>query len=722
MKQVVIRGGEAVLEEVPAPTLADNSIKVLVSHSCVSVGTEMAGVVSSGLPLYRRALQQPENVKRVMDSVAQEGVSTTIAKVRGQLAAGAPTGYSAAGVVMAVGDKCSGFKVGDRVACAGAGFANHAEIISVPQNLAVHVPNGVELESAATVTLGAIALQGVRRANPTLGETVLVIGLGMLGQLTVQMLVANGCNVLVSDLDTGRVELALESGAMAAVPAEERTCVESVDKLTNRIGADAAIITAASSSSQLIDLAMKCCRKKGRVVIVGDVGLDLKRESFYKKELDIFISCSYGPGRYDDSYELQGIDYPVSYVRWTENRNMQAYLSLIEQERIHINKLGGKTYAITDVEQAYGALSVEEERPLFVLLEYPSDVSSDVYKIDFRRAIPSDGLVNVGLIGASSFCQSIHLPNMVKLRKTFNLMTVMSRTGSTAKAVARRYGAATCATDVTSVLDNDGVDLAFITTRHDLHGELVLRSLKANKHVFVEKPLVLKDTELEKIKEFYDQNSTAPVLMVGYNRRFSPAIKEIQKILAGFENLPKIVNYQMNAGFLPSDHWVHGPEGGGRNLGEACHIYDLFNYFNAGSDVDSITVQKINPVTNVWLDTDNFVASIKYTNGSICNLIYTALGATNYPKESMQIFCDGITLTMSDYKTLEIYGRGKIKTRKNLQGKGHIEELEALGDCLQQGGEWPITLKDLVAASSISLAVDSFLLDSETSERPSKLV
>ena len=258
MKQVVIRGGEAVLEEVPAPTLADNSIKVLVSHSCVSVGTEMAGVVSSGLPLYRRALQQPENVKRVMDSVAQEGVSTTIAKVRGQLAAGAPTGYSAAGVVMAVGDKCSGFKVGDRVACAGAGFANHAEIISVPQNLAVHVPNGVELESAATVTLGAIALQGVRRANPTLGETVLVIGLGMLGQLTVQMLVANGCNVLVSDLDTGRVELALESGAMAAVPAEERTCVESVDKLTNRIGADAAIITAASSSRQLIDLAMKC--------------------------------------------------------------------------------------------------------------------------------------------------------------------------------------------------------------------------------------------------------------------------------------------------------------------------------------------------------------------------------------------------------------------------------------------------------------------------------
>lgn len=704
MKQALVKAGAVVVHEVPAPQVSPKNLLVRVWHSCISVGTEVAGVSNSALPLYRRALKQREHAKRVFEIMRDQGVTRTLNRVLGILNAGLPTGYSAAGEVIDVGSEVSAFSVGDLVACAGGGIANHAEFIDVPVNLCAKVPSGVSTELASTVTLGAIALQGVRRANPTLGETIAVIGLGVLGQLTAQLLRVNGCRVIGIDINGERVRLATENGMDFGIDPTANNFVEQVHRVTDGFGADAVIITAASSSSTIVSEAMQACRKKGRVVLVGDVGLNLQRSDFYKKELDFLISCSYGPGRYDATYEEGGQDYPLPWVRWTENRNMEAYLGLLAKRQISIPTLGIVKYSIDEAPQAYEALKSGGQRSLVVILEYPERETRPAHTISLKARTATEGKIRVGIVGVGNFAATTHLPNLARLKDRFALHVVLSRTGANARAIAEQFGAAYATTDFDQLLSDDAIDLVIIATRHDLHGSMVLKALHAGKDVFVEKPLTLDPADLDQLRVFYETQTNPPLLMTGYNRRFSPAIKRAREILQD-RIAPMIVNYRMNAGYLPPDHWVHSPEGGGRNLGEACHTYDLFNFLT-GSTVRAIQAASISPTGKQYFKNDNFVATISYEDGSVCTLTYTALGSKSHPKETMEIFCDGKVLSMIDYKSLTVAG-SKLRGWKSLtQQKGHLEELEAAAGSLRNQSEWPISLDEQLEAARVAFEVE----------------
>jgi predicted dehydrogenase/threonine dehydrogenase-like Zn-dependent dehydrogenase len=706
VKQVLIRRGTAIIADVPAPAASPRNILVQVAHSCISVGTELAGVRMSGLPLYQRALKQPGNVKRVLQMVHDQGLKHALDRVAGKLAAGSATGYSAAGTVIAIGDQVEGFAIGDSVACAGAGIANHAEIIDVPVNLAVKLLANVGTDVGSTVTLGAIAMQGVRRAEPTLGETFVVVGLGILGQLTAQMLAANGCQVIGVDLDAERIKVAQALGMNMGLDPTTEPYTERVIALTHGLGADGVIITAATPSHQVVSDAMTACRKKGRVVLVGDVGLNLNRGDMYRKEIDFLISCSYGPGRYDELYEEGGQDYPLPYVRWTENRNMQAYIQLLSSKKIVLTGLFDKPFPIDRAEDAYEALKAEGRKPLAVLLAYPPRQDAIARRrIDVAPAPAHTGRIRVALAGASSFAQGVHLPNLGVLRQDFELRAVMSRTGANAKAVATQNQATYCTTDFDEILKDGQVDLVLIATRHDLHGRMALQSLRAGKHTFVEKPLTLSADELTEIEAFYTDNPNGPLLMVGFNRRFSPPVRHLESVLEG-RSTPIIANYRMNAGFVPADSWLHGPEGGGRNLGEACHIYDLFNALCRGVPAVSVQAAAIDPKAGQWRRNDNFVATIKYADGSVCTLTYTALGAKGYPKERLEVFADGKIVCLDDYKSVEIHGRNQKGWKSASAQKGQLEELKALADTLLRGRLWPIPLDQQLRATRIALEVE----------------
>lgn len=704
MKQALVKAGAVIIQKVPAPQVSPKNVLVRVHHSCVSAGTEIAGVNNSGLPLYRRALKQREHAKRVFEIMRDQGVKRTLDRVLGMLNAGLPTGYSAAGEVIGIGSELSAFSVGDLVACAGGGIANHAEFIDVPVNLCAKIPSGVSTEVASTVTLGAIALQGVRRANPTLGETIAVIGLGALGQLTAQLLRLNGCRVIGMDINAERVKIAVENGMDFSADPTADDFVEQVHRLTDGFGADAAIITAASSGSSIVSEAMQVCRKKGRVVLVGDVGLDLKRSDFYKKELDFLISCSYGPGRYDATYEEGGQDYPLPWVRWTENRNMEAYLGLLAKGQISIPTLGISKYSIDEAPQAYEALKRGEERSLIVLLEYPERETRPAHTISLRARTASEGKIRVGIAGAGNFAATMHLPNLARLKDRFELHAVLSRTGANARAIADQFGAAYATTDFDKLLSDAAIDLVIIATRHDLHGSMVLSALNAGKDVFVEKPLTLDPADLDQLRVFYETTTNAPLLMTGYNRRFSPAMKRTHEILQT-RVAPMMLNYRMNAGYLPPDHWAHSSEGGGRNLGEACHIYDLFNFLT-GSRVRAIQATSIAPRGKQYFKNENFVATISYEDGSVCTLTYTALGSKSHPKESMEIFCDGKVMSMIDYKSLTIVGSKQRGWKSLTQQKGHVEEMQALAQALRNQAEWPISLDHQIEAARIAFEVE----------------
>lgn len=709
MKQVLIRQGHAVVEQVPAPQVEDGTVLVRVQYSCISIGTEMSGVRASGAPLWKRAMQQPDNVRAVMDLVGAHGVSTARTLVQGKLAAGAATGYSAAGVVLAVGAGVTDLFPGDRVACAGAQSAYHAEVIRVPRNLVVPIPDGVEMADASTVTLGAIAMQGVRRASPTLGETFVVVGLGILGQLTAQFLQANGCRVVGVDLDRERIRQGIELGMDVGLHPDDSADVDQVSRLTDGIGADGVIITAATPSDEVISTAFRMCRRKGRVVLVGDVGLNLNRADFYAKELDFLVSTSYGPGRYDARYEEEGLDYPVAYVRWTENRNLSEYLRLIQGGRVRVAPLVSAVHPVDDAGAAYAALQGEGAKPLMVLLRYPAgEAAVPEGRVPNPRARTGvrDGKIGMAVVGAGGFARSMHLPNLLSLGDRYHLRAVVSRTGHNAVGTATQFGAEYSATDLQQVLDDDGVHAVLIATRHDLHARMALAALRAGKHVLLEKPLALTAEELAEIEAFYAAHPQGPVLLTGFNRRFSPYGVRMAELLAGRSN-PFVASYRMNAGYLPQDHWVHGPQGGGRNRGEACHIYDLFTAL-AGSPLVSIDATAIRPATAAYARTDNFVATASFQDGSVASLAYTALGAKSYPKERMDLFFDGKTVVLDDYRSLEVHGaRAKGVETKTAQ-KGQREELEAFAAAVR-GGEWPIPLWQQVQATRMALEVEARL-------------
>ena len=708
MKQVLIRQGRATVEEVPAPLVEPGMVLVRVDHSCISVGTEMSGVRASGTPLWKKALRQPERVRQVARMALADGVARTRQAVEGQLGQAQATGYSAAGTVLEVGEGIDDLLPGDRVACAGAQFAHHAGIVRVPRNLVVPVPEGVGFPAASTATLGAIALQGVRRANPTLGETFVVVGLGILGQLTAQLLRASGCRVVGTDLDRARIALAASLGMEVGVHPDDGGDVEQVARLTGGVGADGVIVTAASPSDAILSTAFRMCRRKGRVVLVGDVGLHLDRADFYQKELDFLVSTSYGPGRYDRNYEERGLDYPVGYVRWTENRNLAEYLRLLSEGRVRVEPLVERVYPVEAAAEAYASLDGPGPRPMAVLLAYPPGDGPPVRRVANPRApAASPGAVRLALIGVGAFARGMHLPNLRALGDRFALRAVASRTGHNAEGAARQFGAAYSTTDYAEVLRDPEVDAVLVATRHHLHARIALEALEAGKHVFLEKPLALTSDELERVRGFYDGREDGPVLLTGFNRRFSPFAARMKELVAGRSN-PMMLTYRMNAGHLPLDHWVHTEEGGGRNLGEACHIYDLFTFLT-GSRVADVTARCIVPRTGYYSPTDNFAMTATFEDGSVATLAYTALGAREHPKERLEVFVDGKVLVLDDYRSLRVEGTKEKGVQTRAQEKGQRTTLEAFGRVLREGGEWPIPLWEQAQATEIALRVEAFL-------------
>jgi len=700
------------VETVPAPLVTPGRILVAVAYSCISIGTEMIGVKASGTPLWQRALQQPDKVSKVAQMVTSQGLAKTQSFVAGKLTAGEPTGYSASGYVIAVGSGVNRFQVGDVVACAGAQCAHHAEVICIPENLAVKVPDALELDQASTVTLGAIALQGIRRATPTLGENFVVIGLGILGQLTVQLLQANGCRVIGTDLDQGRIAKALDLGLDVGIAPDVGLDSEEVQRLTNGIGADGVIVTAATPSDGVIASAFHVCRKKGRVILVGDVGLNINRADIYAKELDFFISTSYGPGRYDHRYEEQGYDYPLAYVRWTENRNMEEYLRLVAAGRVQLQPLIDQVYPLETAGEAYRTLKEVNPKPLMVLLAYPE---VKTIRADHPRRVEnphSYGVtgekIRIAVVGAGNFAKGTHLPNLQALSKDFHLRAIASRSGHNAQAMAKKFGADYGTTDYGDILADGQVDAIVIATRHHLHGEMVIQALVAGKHVLVEKPLALNVEDLGAIQGFYQAaDKTPPVLLTGFNRRFSPVIEKIATITANRDH-PLMIDYQMNAGFIPLDHWVHGPEGGGRNIGEACHLYDL-STFLTGAAVTQVKAQGIRPKNGHYSHQDNFAVTLAFEDGSVATLTYTALGTRHFPKERMTIFVDGKVLEMDDYRSLKVHGLKKRNFSLQLQDKGQKRELQCFAQALKNPGTWPIPLWQQLQATTISFQVEEQL-------------
>ena len=477
---------------------------------------------------------------------------------------------------------------------------------------------------------------------------------------------------------------AAENGLAHGIDPSRDDPVERVHELTEGMGADAVIITAATPSHQVVSDAMNACRKKGRVIVVGSVGLHLNRQDFYKKELDFLISCSYGPGRYDPNYEEDGQDYPLPYIRWTENRNMEAYLRLLTEGRIELGGLPSQTYPIHDAARAYEVIGSSSEKPLLVFLEYPQRPGTESRKTVIRTSASKRGRTRVAVVGAGGFAQGVHLPNLIKLRNRYEIRAIMSRIGSNAVNIARQYEAVYATTEFEEVLNDAEVDLIIICTRHNLHGSLALRALRAGKNVLVEKPLCIKPAELDEIKGYFAENSDRPVLTTGF-------------MSVWLRVLP-------SSGYVPLDHWVHGEEGGGRNIGEACHIYDLFNFL-VGAEATTVRATTISPTSRQWSRSDNFVATLSYSDGSVCTLTYTALGAKSYPKEHMEMYADSRVIVMDDFKSIAMFGARENGWRSPTPQKGHLEELQSLADCLQNGTPWPIRLEEQFAATETSFLV-----------------
>ncbi|QWR78709.1 bi-domain-containing oxidoreductase [Candidatus Magnetomonas plexicatena] len=715
MKQILIRGGEVFVEDVPAPVAAPGFVVVRTVFSAISSGTELTGIKHGATPLWERALREPEKIKQAVGMAAQRGIKSTYSLITDKLNAGNPVGYSLSGTIIETGEGVVEFSVGDKVACGGNKYAYHSEVVIVPQNLVVKIPDTVNMSAASTATIGAIALQGVRRAAPTIGEVFCVIGLGILGQLTAQILRANGCVVIGTDVDPKRTALAMTLGMEYCLEPQEDNGVDAVKRLAHGHGVDGVIITASSASDSIISTAFKMCRKKGRVVLVGDVGLNLNRGDFYEKELDFFISTSYGPGRYDGVYEEKGLDYPIGYVRWTENRNMSEFLRLAANGLIKLDTLISATFPIESVKQAYEGLKNSESKPLIILLSYSQTDTESVSRVVFAHAAkPVKGdKIHIALAGCGSFARAVHLPNLRELKNLYHLRAIMNRTGHIAKNSAKQFGADYSTTDYRELLKDETIDTVLISTTHNLHAKMAYDALYAGKNVFVEKPLAISKEELSLITDFYQtgsQTSDKPLLMVGFNRRFSPHIQKVKK-LTEKRTSPLIITYRINGGFIAPDNWIQTREGGGRNLGEACHIYDIFTFLT-NSRVKTVEAASVIPLTGYYMRNDNFTAVITFEDGSLCTLTYTSMGSKDYPKERMEVFFDGKTIVLDDYRTTQMFGTPSALLKTKTAEKGHKEELTALAKAISTKSSfisWPIELWQLLQATEIALRAEELI-------------
>ena len=702
MKQVLQnrKTGKPFVGEVPVPALQRGRVLVRTVASLISAGTERASVELVSKGLLQEARQRPDLVKAVVAKVKNEGLLNTFASVRDKMAASQSLGYSAAGIVTAVADDVTEFHIGDRVACAGVGFASHAEVLSVPKNLCVHLPEDVSFEAGAFGTLGAIALQGVRLAEPTLGESVVVIGLGLVGQLTVQLLKANGCRVFGLDLDPARVSLAMELGADRAVVSGEEAASE-IDKWTRGRGADAVLITAATDSNQPVELAARVSRLKGRVIVVGMTGLDIPRQPFFSRELKLVISMSYGPGRYDPEYEERGHDYPLPYVRWTEKRNIESFLELVGDKRVNVDRLTTHRFSIDEAERAYNLISAESTEPyLGVLLNY--DPEREIVRRVPLNATRADKAITLGVIGAGGYVPAMLLPHFKSEGVDFR--SIATASGISAHDVGKRFGFAEAVSSADEVLDDPRINLVVVGTRHDSHADLARRALERNKNVFVEKPLALDDDQLDRVLEAA-ANSTGR-LMVGFNRRFSPLAQRARDFFAAALNSPLSMLYRVNAGRIPKEHWTQDAvEGGGRIVGEVCHFIDLMQFLTASPPI-SVFAESVSAKSDKTVDADSVFITLRFADGSNGCIAYLGEGDKSLPKERLEIFGGSRSFVLDDFRraTLHKDGREEQVTLK-AQDKGQQEQVKRVCACVLQGTPAPISIDELAATTRATFRV-----------------
>ncbi|MCU0772591.1 MAG: bi-domain-containing oxidoreductase [Verrucomicrobia bacterium] len=714
MKQVVVKSGKPLVVDVPAPALLPGFLLVEVRASCVSPGTEMAGIAASGKSLLQRAMEQPDKAKAALLKMKDQGVSAVWRQAKRQFDREGLAGYSAAGVVVDVGPGAEGFTRGMGVAVAGAGMANHAEVVSVPVNLAVPIPEGVDFDAASSVALGGIAMQGVRRAEVALGERVAVIGCGPLGLLAVQMLQASGCRVFATDLDERRLAMAGEFGAECTANPSTEDIVKRALHWSGGQGVDAAIVFTATSSGEPVSQAFQMSRRKGRVVLVGVAGGEYERDEMYTKELDFVISTSYGPGRYDEDYELRGRDYPYAYVRWTEKRNMEAYLELLRRGVVRVDPLIEVREPLSNAPAAYERLK-SPQRPLLAVIQYeertqePSPIQGRVEAVGVWHTPASGAPVALALVGAGSFVQAMHVPVIKGMAGKVSVPWACSRTGTSARACAALLPGCQPTTEYDVVLADPAVHAVLIGTRHDTHADLAIRALKAGKAVFLEKPMCLTPAEFESVQAAV-RESAAP-FVVGYNRRFSPFADIVRREVSRRIH-PLMIHYTMNAGYLPPTHWTQGPEGGGRLLGEACHIIDLFRSL-VGQPVREVSCSPLRSPSAAALPTDNFTLSLTYGDGSVATLLYTAQGHKAVPKERMEVYFDEKAFILDDYLAMEAHGMSKAGLALKQRDKGHAAELAAFHRAVATGERFPIPWEELVETWQVTWQADQICRSGE---------
>lgn len=702
MRQVLIKKGTVGIYEVNPPLVKKGFIKIKVLYSTISVGTEISAVKGTEKSIFNRAIENPSKILEMLEVVKSQGIKSAHNKVQSVSEKLSSLGYSVAGEVIEIGENCNEFKIGDLVSAGGSGFAMHAEVIIVPKNLVVKIPKGLPLAEASTGTVGSIALHGVRRADLRVGEYAVVFGLGLIGLITLQILKASGVKVACVDIDNDRLNIAEELNADLIVNSAEEDPVNIIRNWTDSHGADAILFTASTAKDEPLSQSFRMCRRRGRVVLVGVSGMKINRSDIYRDEIDFMISTSYGPGRYDDKYELKGEDYPYAYVRWTENRNIQAYLNLLNERKINLDKLIPKIYSIDGVKLAYENVKNDPKSHILTILAF-SPIESIPTPITVNKTLKHfKNRITIGMIGTGSFAVNTLLPIIYKHTDKFYLKSVFNSTGEKALNAAIQFKANCVVTKKEDIFNDSEIDLVIISTRHNSHTLLALEALKNNKHVFLEKPLAINLEELEMIERFYkeDRSIEKPILTVGYNRRFSKCITEIKSVLTNRIS-PMMIHYRMNAGFVPYDSWIH--EDGGRIVGEACHIIDLMGYLT-NSKITEYAVTAISPTKGRFAASDNRSISLIFNDGSVGVLDYFSCGNSNLPKEYMEIHFDNKSIIMNDYK--ELYGYGvKLKNMKShLSNKGHETEFISLYEKLRKG-VWPIPLDSLIHTSHISCII-----------------
>ncbi len=705
MKQLLknLRDGETLIADVPVPTVRPGMVLVKTAASLVSVGTERMVVEFAEKSLVGKAQSRPDLVRQVMDKARREGLVSTIEAAFNRLDQPMALGYSSAGTVVAVGDGVEGFKPGDRVACAGGGYAVHAEYALIPQNLLALLPDTVDFESAAFSTLGAIALQGFRLAQPQVGETVAIVGLGLLGLLAVGIAKAGGCSVFGVDLDPARVALANLLGANAVV----REGAEDVGRsFSQGRGFDTVLICADTSSNDPVELAGELARDRGTVVAVGAVGLQVPRKVYYEKELQLLISRSYGPGRYDPAYEEKGQDYPLGYVRWTEGRNLQAVVDLIGSGKLEVAALITHRFPIEAADQAYKLISGKrDEKFLGVVITYaPESEIRTKSQVDISGIVlapPLTGEIALGVLGAGNYATATFLPAVQKAGG-ITKVGIASAAGLTARHAANRFGFAFASSDEQEILQNERINLVAILTRHHQHARQVMAALKNGKSVFCEKPLALTLEELVEVEQLVGASET-PMLMVGYNRRYAPFSQKLSNFF-NTRSEPMIAHYRVNAGFLPDNHWLHDPTvGGGRIIGEGCHFIDYL-IFLVGALPQKVHTFAL-PNAGRYHE-DNVQMVFSFRDGSMGTVTYLANGDKTFPKERVEVFCGGRVAVLDDYRSLELIHQGHRETSQARlrQDKGHQAGWQAFLNAVRSGGQPPIPYEQIFGGARATFA------------------